>query len=102
MGAGEKQIRQSLIHGFSLKMKERDEQKDGGKKKGAVGKFPSISVTVMSPNPLLDGSVPSTLLIHNIHIPFLPYSLQPREYIGNISHPSSFFFLPLTINFYVL
>lgn len=47
MGASEKQIRQSLIHGFSLKMKERDEQK--GKK--AVGKFPSISMTVMSPNP---------------------------------------------------
>lgn len=30
MGAGEKQIRQSLIHGFSLKMKGRDEQKRKG------------------------------------------------------------------------
>lgn len=35
MGAGEKQIRQTLIHGFSLKMKERDEQKEKG-----CGKIP--------------------------------------------------------------
>lgn len=47
LGAGEKQIRQSLIHGFSLEMKERNEQKE----KRAVGKFQSISVTVMSPYP---------------------------------------------------
>lgn len=41
MGAGEKQIRQSLIHGFSLKMKERDEQKEGEKKGGGgCGKIP--------------------------------------------------------------
>lgn len=77
MGAGEKQIRQSLIHGFSLKMKERDEQKE----KRAVGKFPGISTTVMSPNPLLDSNVLSSSLIHdmyNIHIRFLSYSSQQR------------------------